>query len=101
MSNGRRIRRHRRVNPIDAYARRLTATGMPEREVARAVLYVKHFGFDALSGPGCAMKETRIMAEREHTLTKDCWSFRVTRSRSSDARSTFDDAGGRWRCGSR
>lgn len=58
VSNGRRHRRqhHReRVDPLAQYHRALVATGMPEREVARAVLYADQFGLDALTGDGCVV----------------------------------------------
>ena len=35
------------------YAAALEATGMPEREVARAFLFAERYGVDSLAGPGC------------------------------------------------
>ncbi len=53
MSNRRHLGRHRRKpDPIDAYADALLATGMPEREVARACFYAQHYGLEALNRGG-------------------------------------------------
>lgn len=38
---------------LTEYAQALAATGMPEREVARAYFYAERYGLDALTGPGC------------------------------------------------
>jgi len=49
-------RRHRpgyRPGPVERYAEMLAATGMEEREVARAYIYAKRYGLEALDGPGC------------------------------------------------
>ena len=56
MGNGRRLHRRQQVqssSALDQYASALTATGMDEREVARAVIYAETYGMDALSGPRC------------------------------------------------
>ena len=57
MSNGRhfahmRGRQHGKTE-IERYVDALTATGMAEREVARAFFYADHFGLAALSGDEC------------------------------------------------
>lgn len=38
---------------LDVYAQALLATGMEEREVARAVFYVEHYGFEAMKNDDC------------------------------------------------
>jgi hypothetical protein len=38
---------------VERYAMMLAATGMEEREVARAAYYAQQYGLDALTGPGC------------------------------------------------
>jgi hypothetical protein len=38
---------------VESYAQMLAATGMEEREVARAVFFAQEYGLKALSGPGC------------------------------------------------
>lgn len=44
----------RRLRPeVEQYANALLATGMEEREVARAAFFVQQYGLASLTGPGC------------------------------------------------
>jgi len=38
---------------VEMYSMMLAATGMEEREVARAAFYANEYGLDSLRGPGC------------------------------------------------
>lgn len=40
---------------LEEYGQLLEASGMPEREQARAYLYAKEYGIEAMNGPGCVI----------------------------------------------
>jgi hypothetical protein len=49
------MRPQRPSHKIENYMAMLKATGMPDREVARAGLYAERYGLAALSGEGCTV----------------------------------------------
>lgn len=53
------------------YGERLAALGIPDREVARAMLYAHCYGLESLSGVGCVTFDLPPMCGNDDCLAPD------------------------------